>query len=796
VTWIVLVTLMVAPTVRATDEAADNTPLQVRARSLLRSYPEAKTREAQIVVREQLLAMADTLESAGEDVLASHCLERAGMVGYRLAEYDDASLAWERGLAVARRSGDKKRVAALLNARAVGVSISGDNDGAVVLQRELIDLRRELGDVRGEGISWHNLAFSYFALFRYPEAIDALARALRLHREAGNQFAIAGSMGTMANALFEVGRAGDALAMADSAVARARDIGDPSVLGAALQGRARQLHYAGRVDDALADFDEAHRILADAGDVRVSSLNDVNWANALVSGGDCARAAAVIDAARDALAPIGDPSQTVWADCVRARVSARCGDPGKAQGELVATIERLEAIRDSIPEEVRRADAFRAAGGAYTDLALLEIARGNPAQAWAAVESGAARVFRDALDVGNEVVPAETLGRLQAQLAEVDAVALQYGVATADRMVACVVTPSDVHALAVEIYPGFRQDVAAALQLMASGAADSDCAEVLTRISGAMLGPVAAVLAGAPGRMVIMPGSLAGFPVEVLPLPGTDDAAIGDRFSVSYAVSATAFLRLQERTPNGGAVLVFADPALDEGNGEGMAVAMRSAQGVLTPLPEARREGEAVGGSGVILVGRDATRAAFLDRARGAAVLHIAAHAVVDGTSPEYSGIVLADAGGGLVTVDDLESLALDADLVSLSGCRTAGGYVSTGDGVFGLTRAFLLAGARSVVSSWWDVEDAAARHFMELYYAGLRDGQARDSALQQARNTMAAEGYPLRDRCAFALAGATAQPVAALAASSSGRSGAVTVPVAVLIVILIVATRRRRRRA
>ncbi|HER34602.1 MAG TPA: CHAT domain-containing protein, partial [Halothiobacillaceae bacterium] len=286
------------------------------------------------------------------------------------------------------------------------------------------------------------------------------------------------------------------------------------------------------------------------------------------------------------------------------------------------------------------------------------------------------------------------------------------------------------------------------------------------------------------------------------PLPSTDDATtVGDRFAVSYAVSATAFLRLQERTPNGGAVLVFADPVLDQGNGEGMAVAMRAAQGaaargVLTPLPEARSEGEAVGGSGVILVGDDATRAAFLDRAGGAAVLHIAAHAVVDGTSPEYSGIVLAGAGGDMVTVDDLGSLALDADLVSLSGCKTAGGYVSTGDGVFGLTRAFLLAGARSVVSSWWDVEDAAARHFMELYYAGLRGGQARDTALQQARNTMAAEGYPLRDRCAFALAGATAQPVAALAASSSGRPGAVTVPVAVLIVILIVATRRRRRRA
>ena len=147
-----------------------------------------------------------------------------------------------------------------------------------------------------------------------------------------------------------------------------------------------------------------------------------------------------------------------------------------------------------------------------------------------------------------------------------------------------------------------------------------------------------------------------------------------------------------------------------------------------------------------------------------------------------------------VLTVTEIQSIALGADLVSLSGCSTAGGYVALGEGAFGLTRAFLVAGARSVVSSWWDVEDKAARRFMELFYAELRDGTARDTAVQRARQSMAREGFTLRDRAAFALIGATATPVVAVIQSSS-RSIVVPLSMTTVLIILVVVLSRRRRR-
>jgi len=580
-----------------------------------------------------------------------------------------------------------------------------------------------------------------------------------------------------------------------SAVARALALGDPSVLGHALQSRGRQLHYAGSYEQSLADYQDAHDVLTGGGIVLVAAVSDVNWANALISLDRCDEARGVIDAAMEALAPVGSPPALVWGDCVRARIAARCGGGDAARDALVATIDRLEAIRDSIPDELSRADAFRMAGGAYTDLALLEIDEGRPEDAWRTVESSTARLFRDELGIGDQVPSAETLARLQGLLAEIGGVALQFGHTTVDKGVVCVVTPSQVHASPVTISPGFRMDVAAALMLMSSGASDDDCRPVLERVAAVVLEPVARVLGGAGGRLVVFPGVLAGFPIEALPLPDSDGATIGERFAVAYAPSASAFLHLQDREPRGGPLLVLADPALGTVSEGGPELAMRSARMSLAPLPEARAEGEAIGRWGELLLGDDATKTAFLERATGVAVLHVAAHAVVDGTHPDYSGIVLAgENGGDMLTVGELRALALDADLVSLSGCETAGGYIATGDGAFGLTRAFLLAGARSVVSSWWEVEDRAARRFMELYYDGLRDGAARDIALQQTRMTMAAEGFTHRDRTAFALAGATAQPVVALAQAPSGLGPKVGGGVAAILVIILAAAALRRR--
>ena len=79
------------------------------------------------------------------------------------------------------------------------------------------------------------------------------------------------------------------------------------------------------------------------------------------------------------------------------------------------------------------------------------------------------------------------------------------------------------------------------------------------------------------------------------------------------------------------------------------------------------------------------------------------------------------------------------------------------------MARAFLIAGARSVVMTLWDVDDRVARQFMTRFYAELARGADRDRALQMARARLRRDGVPPREFAAFALTGVGAEPVAAI---------------------------------
>ncbi len=125
-------------------------------------------------------------------------------------------------------------------------------------------------------------------------------------------------------------------------------------------------------------------------------------------------------------------------------------------------------------------------------------------------------------------------------------------------------------------------------------------------------------------------------------------------------------------------------------------------------------------------------------------ILHFATHGFLNQQNPDLSGLVLSlydenrQAQNGFLRVIDLYSLNLNADLVVLSACQTALGKDVDGEGIVGLTRGFMYAGASSVVSSLWKVEDAATAELMKRFYrAMLKENQTPSSALRIAQNEM-----------------------------------------------------------
>ena len=143
-------------------------------------------------------------------------------------------------------------------------------------------------------------------------------------------------------------------------------------------------------------------------------------------------------------------------------------------------------------------------------------------------------------------------------------------------------------------------------------------------------------------------------------------------------------------------------------------------------------------------------------------ILHFATHGLLDTTHPEFSGLVfsLYDKTGkpqdGFLRLDQIYNLNLNSEMVVLSACQTALGKDVRGEGLIGLTRGFMYAGAKRVVASLWKVDDAATAEFMKRFYQSvLQKHLSPAAALRRTQNEI--RGIP-RFRSSYFWAGFTLQ--------------------------------------
>lgn len=143
------------------------------------------------------------------------------------------------------------------------------------------------------------------------------------------------------------------------------------------------------------------------------------------------------------------------------------------------------------------------------------------------------------------------------------------------------------------------------------------------------------------------------------------------------------------------------------------------------------------------LSGTKATRENFLAlNQRGALaqydILHFATHAIVETDAPHTSRILLAQAA---LNILDITVLNLDARLVTLSACASATAQGGSGDEWLGLVRAFFYAGARAIVASLWNVDDASTTALMKLFYRNLEKRESIAEALRHAQLALYRQG-------------------------------------------------------
>jgi CHAT domain-containing protein/tetratricopeptide (TPR) repeat protein len=225
-----------------------------------------------------------------------------------------------------------------------------------------------------------------------------------------------------------------------------------------------------------------------------------------------------------------------------------------------------------------------------------------------------------------------------------------------------------------------------------------------------------------------------------------------ERVAIGLTLSAGVYLQAKAVRPAERGVAIAAVSQyrrLEVAQAPKTAQLVRRSGKALSNLPAVKQEVAQVrrllGKQGVVAVlEAEATPERALQMAQGARVVHFACHARADNVDPLGSGLLLAPAGSdaGLLTAAEVVSKwRLRADVVMLSACETAVGQVRRYEGMYGLARAFLFAGCRSVGASLWRVDDVSTARLMGVFYRGYALGVPKGEALRRAQVAL------LRDR-------------------------------------------------
>jgi len=300
----------------------------------------------------------------------------------------------------------------------------------------------------------------------------------------------------------------------------------------------------------------------------------------------------------------------------------------------------------------------------------------------------------------------------------------------------------------------------------------------------------AAGMIGEKRLMVVADGALNYIPFEVLlkTADGGDFSSLGylvKTNEVIYAPSASVVGAIKQQRPKsaaGKAMLIIADPVFNsndaraqkrtaapasdaEARGLGIQSALADVSGSNPPAPNAQMEGlplarlngtrteaeqisklaKASGGSADVWLDLDANEDNLATRdVAKYRIIHVATHGLLNAERPQFTGVVLSLVGNktddGFVRTDEVFNLRLGSPLVMLSACETGLGKEKRGEGVMGLTRAFMYAGAPTVGVSLWSVADKSTADLMTDFYKRLLstgEGTTSSSALRAAQLAM-----------------------------------------------------------
>jgi CHAT domain-containing protein/tetratricopeptide (TPR) repeat protein len=152
------------------------------------------------------------------------------------------------------------------------------------------------------------------------------------------------------------------------------------------------------------------------------------------------------------------------------------------------------------------------------------------------------------------------------------------------------------------------------------------------------------------------------------------------------------------------------------------------------------------GGNTHLFSEHEATEKNFRDHLENYSIIHIATHSIINDQLPELSGLIFfpdkneeknRSINDGILFLDEIFNLMINADLLVLSACATGTGKITRSEGVLAVTRGFFTAGASNIVYTLWNVTDKHTKDFMVSFFKGILAGQTYSGALRNAKLEM-----------------------------------------------------------
>jgi CHAT domain-containing protein/tetratricopeptide (TPR) repeat protein len=663
---------------------------------------------------------------------------------------------FERALSASEGLGDKRLSAWALNRiglvyQSESESKKADLEKALEYYRRSLDLQRGLDDPRLALDTFGNQGVAYLALGQIGRALACFTTALELSRSAGDRLAESAALYNLARADRASGNIRAARRDLEASLETAEGLraGVYSHLLRTSYLASIQRYYElyidllmdrslspGESDTDVFAFQVSER-------ARARSLLDT-----LAEGGVDVRQGvdpALLKRERQLKQRIDVTSER------RDRVASASRSPAEAE-ELAEQLRKLSADYDQVQAEIRSRSPRYAALSQPNPLNLAEVQQRILGEETLLLEYslGEERSFLWAVECGNhvtfEIAPRSEIEKLSRDV---------YGLLTAR-----IPTPGE----SVREYRLRVKD------------ADSRYWETAGRLSEILLGPVRDRLVGK-RIVVVSDGSIQYVPFSALPVPGgTTDRVpliVSNEIVNLPSVSALDVLRQHTRGRRAarGSVAVLADPVFELDDPRvGGRPPTNAAQSPVAGLARSPRNAGALSGSemriqrmiatrreadsilatapaGKTLRATDfaASRALAMDPTLGRfRIVHFATHGVVNNEQPGLSGVILSmvDEGGrprnGFLRLHDIYNLNLPVDLVVLSACESALGKPVDGEGLIGIVRGFMTAGARSVVASLWKVDDEATGELMSRFYREmLKENRPPAAALRNAQIAM-----------------------------------------------------------